>query len=101
MKESMKCAKTLAWNLIPVSHKKKINEEWENIGTYGTHSSLNNPRSYFAFFFKTFGGMFLVVLFTLIVSVFAYMYYSEKQAIVLNNDLRKIRKKWSARGKSD
>ena len=73
----------------------------ENIGTYGTHSSLNNPRSYFTFFFKTFGGMFLVVLFTLIVSVFAYMYYSEKQAIVLNNDLRKIRKKWSARGKSD
>ena len=73
----------------------------ENIGTYGTHSSLNNPRTYFAFFFKTFGGMFLVVLFTLIVSVFAYMYYSEKQAIVLNNDLRKIRKKWSARGKSD
>ena len=37
MKESMKCAKTLAWNLIPVSHKKKINEEWEDIGTYGLH----------------------------------------------------------------
>ena len=37
MKESMKCAKTLAWNLIPVNIKKKINEEWENIGTYGLH----------------------------------------------------------------
>ena len=37
MKESMRCAKTLAWNLIPVNYKKKINEEWESIGTYGLH----------------------------------------------------------------
>ena len=37
MKESMKCAKTLAWNLIPVNIKKTIKDEWENVGTYGLH----------------------------------------------------------------
>jgi ATP-dependent Lon protease len=37
MKESMLCAKTLAWNLIPKSAKKEINEEFEMIGVFGLH----------------------------------------------------------------
>ena len=37
MKESMMCAKTLAWNLIPKSVKKEINEEYETYGNFGLH----------------------------------------------------------------
>jgi endopeptidase La len=37
MKESMKCARTVAWNIIPDSIKKKIKLEWEEIGSYGLH----------------------------------------------------------------
>jgi ATP-dependent Lon protease len=37
MKESMKCARTVAWNIIPDSIKKKIKQEWEDIGSYGLH----------------------------------------------------------------
>lgn len=37
MKESMICAKTLAWNLIPKSVKKDINEEIESFGNFGLH----------------------------------------------------------------
>jgi ATP-dependent Lon protease len=31
MKESMHCAKTVAWNLIPNAIKKKINDDWKKI----------------------------------------------------------------------
>ena len=37
MKESMKVAKTLAWNVIPDDIKKKINDEWEENGAFGLH----------------------------------------------------------------
>ena len=37
MKESMHCAKTLAWNLIPESIKKKLKNEWEKNGQWGLH----------------------------------------------------------------
>jgi len=37
MKESMMCAKTLAWNLVPKTIKKEINEEFENYGNFGLH----------------------------------------------------------------
>ena len=37
MKESMRCAKTVAWNLIPDNLKKKINEEFKDIGSFGLH----------------------------------------------------------------
>jgi len=37
MKESMKVAKTLAWNVIPDNIKKKINDEWEERGAFGLH----------------------------------------------------------------
>ena len=37
MKESMKCAKTIAWNLIPKSIKEKINLDWETNGNWGLH----------------------------------------------------------------
>ena len=37
MKESMYCAKTIAWNLIPNKIKKKINLEWDDSGYYGLH----------------------------------------------------------------
>ena len=37
MKESMYCAKTLAWNLIPTSIKKEIKEDWEKNGQWGLH----------------------------------------------------------------
>ena len=37
MKESMYCAKTLAWNLIPASIKKEIKEDWEKNGQWGLH----------------------------------------------------------------
>ena len=37
MKESMICAKTLAWNLLTNERKKEIKEEWDNFGSYGFH----------------------------------------------------------------
>lgn len=37
MKESIKCAKTLAWNLLPSPIKNKINKEWSDNGIYGIH----------------------------------------------------------------
>jgi len=37
MKESIKCAKTLAWNLLPSPIKNKINKEWSDNGIYGVH----------------------------------------------------------------
>jgi ATP-dependent Lon protease len=37
MKESMRCARTIAWNLLPKDFKKNISEEWETIGPYGLH----------------------------------------------------------------
>ena len=37
MKESMKVAKTLSWNLIPDSIKKSIKEDMENNGNFGLH----------------------------------------------------------------
>ena len=37
MKESMKCAKTIAWNLLPLDIKKSINSEWDEIGKFGLH----------------------------------------------------------------
>ena len=37
MKESMKCAKTVAWNLIPDENKKKLKEEWSDLGNWGLH----------------------------------------------------------------
>jgi len=37
MKESMKCARTVAWNIIPKEIKKNIKNEWEEIGNYGLH----------------------------------------------------------------
>lgn len=37
MKESMRCAKTVAWNLIPDDIKKRINFESKDIGSFGLH----------------------------------------------------------------
>lgn len=37
MKESMRCAKTVAWNLIPDNIKKEINLELKDIGSFGLH----------------------------------------------------------------
>jgi len=37
MKESMKCAKTIAWNLLPLEVKKKINDDWKENGSWGLH----------------------------------------------------------------
>ena len=37
MKESMICAKTLAWNLLPKQLKIDINKECETLGPYGLH----------------------------------------------------------------
>ena len=37
MKESMRCAKTIAWNLLPYDIKIKINKEWDDIGPFGLH----------------------------------------------------------------
>jgi endopeptidase La len=37
MQESVKCAKTIAWNLIPNDIKAKIKAEWDEIGPYGIH----------------------------------------------------------------
>lgn len=37
MKESMLCAKTLAWNLLPKNVKKELNDEIESFGNFGLH----------------------------------------------------------------
>ena len=37
MKESMKCAKTVAWNLLPYEIKKNIKQEWDEVGSFGLH----------------------------------------------------------------
>ena len=37
MKESIKCAKTIAWNIIPQEIKNKIKSDWDKNGTYGLH----------------------------------------------------------------
>jgi endopeptidase La len=37
MQESMRCAKTVAWNIISDAQKKKLNEEWKNFGNTGIH----------------------------------------------------------------
>ena len=37
MKESMQCAKTVAWNLIPNAIKKKINDDWKKNTNWGIH----------------------------------------------------------------
>ena len=37
MKESMSCAKTIAWNLIPKKVKDTIKKDWEDNGSWGIH----------------------------------------------------------------
>ena len=37
MKESMSCAKTIAWNLIPKSVKDSIQKDWDENGLWGIH----------------------------------------------------------------
>lgn len=37
MKESIKCARTIAWNIIPTHIKDTIKEDWETNGTWGLH----------------------------------------------------------------
>ena len=37
MKESMKCAKTIAWNVLPYDVKKEIKQEWDEVGSFGLH----------------------------------------------------------------
>ena len=37
MKESMSCAKTIAWNIIPKSIKDKIRQDWKDNGNWGLH----------------------------------------------------------------
>jgi ATP-dependent Lon protease len=37
MQESVKCAKTIAWNLIPADIKTKIKKDWDDNGNYGIH----------------------------------------------------------------
>ena len=37
MKESIQCAKTIAWNIIPKSTKDKIKKDWEENGNWGLH----------------------------------------------------------------
>ena len=37
MKESMSCAKTIAWNLIPKTVKDTIKKDWDDNGAWGIH----------------------------------------------------------------
>jgi len=37
MKESMRCAKTVAWNIIPNKCKEILNKEWNDFGNTGIH----------------------------------------------------------------
>lgn len=46
MKESMMCAKTLAWNLIPIDIKKNIVNDWKNNGNYGLHIHCPEAGTY-------------------------------------------------------
>lgn len=43
MQESMKCAKTIAWNLLPQEIKNKIQDDWKNNGTWGLH--IHTPEA--------------------------------------------------------
>jgi len=43
MKESMKCAKTIAWNLLPQEIKKKIQDDWKDNGSWGLH--IHTPEA--------------------------------------------------------
>jgi ATP-dependent Lon protease len=37
MQESMRCAKTVAWNIIPDRCKERLNKEWKDFGNTGIH----------------------------------------------------------------
>lgn len=37
MKESMRCAKTVAWNILPDKCKERLNKEWKDFGNTGIH----------------------------------------------------------------
>ena len=37
MQESVKCAKTIAWNLLPNDYQKKLKNEWKEFGAFGLH----------------------------------------------------------------
>ena len=43
MKESMKCAKTIAWNLLPQEIKNKIQDDWKKNGAWGLH--IHTPEA--------------------------------------------------------
>ncbi len=43
MKESMKCAKTIAWNILPNKIKSKIEDDWKNNGSWGLH--IHTPEA--------------------------------------------------------
>jgi len=43
MKESMRCAKTIAWNLLPQEIKSKIQDDWKNNGSWGLH--IHTPEA--------------------------------------------------------
>jgi endopeptidase La len=43
MKESMRCAKTVAWNLLPSEVKKNINNDWKKSGSWGLH--IHTPEA--------------------------------------------------------
>ena len=43
MKESMKCAKTIAWNLLPQNLKSKIQSDWKDNGSWGLH--IHTPEA--------------------------------------------------------
>ena len=73
----------------------------QDIGTYGTHSPLNNPRTYYAFFSSTFVGISMVCIALFFFSFLCYMYHAEQQGKVIHDDLRRIRKKWTVLGKDD
>ena len=37
MQESVKCAKTIAWNLLSKDYQKKLKDEWKDSGSFGLH----------------------------------------------------------------
>jgi endopeptidase La len=43
MKESMRCAKTIAWNLLPQEIKSKIQNDWKDNGSWGLH--IHTPEA--------------------------------------------------------
>jgi len=43
MKESMSCAKTIAWNLLPQEIKNKIQDDWKENGSWGIH--IHTPEA--------------------------------------------------------